>query len=82
MKPDVVAFLCDPTTHEPLELKTGPAARGHSQEFLFNSNTGERFPIREHIPIFLNATDVSGSNKKYKKTYDRLARFYDFSTWL
>jgi len=82
MKPDVVALLCDPITHEPLELKTELAARGHSQEFLFNPNTGKRFPIHEHIPIFLNETDASGSNKKYQKMYDRLARFYDLSTWL
>lgn len=82
MKPDVVALICDPTTHEPLELKTEPVARGHLREFLFNPNTGERFPIREHIPIFLNKTDASGSNKKYQRMYDRLARFYDLSTWL
>ncbi len=82
MKPDILALMCDPTTHERLEVTTAPDARGRLQECLVSLPTGRRFPIREGIPIFLHEGDISGANQRYQKMYDLFAPFYDFSTWL
>ncbi len=81
MKVDVLSLICDPVTHDVLEAKSEPDARGHLQEFLLNPKTGRRFPIHDGIPIFLEG-EVSGSNRRYQAMYDRFAQFYDFSTWL
>jgi ubiquinone/menaquinone biosynthesis C-methylase UbiE len=61
-------LLCDPRTHEALELQG---------EGLINVRTGERYPVRNGIPDFLRT--VSGQNKKYQELYDRIAVFYDLS---
>jgi SAM-dependent methyltransferase len=82
MESDILALICDPTTHDTLETRTEPDGRGHHQEFLFNPKSGQRFPIRDGIPIFLREGEASGSNRKYQTMYDRFAPFYDFSTWL
>jgi hypothetical protein len=49
----ILPLLCDPDTHDALELDTGA---------LLNSKSGRRYPI---IPIFFEA--LSGSNKKYQE---------------
>ncbi len=82
MRSDILKLICDPTTHDALEIKTESDARGCLQEVLVNPRTGQRFPIRDGIPIFLLEGEVSGSNQKYQAMYDRFAPFYDFSTWL
>ncbi len=81
MKPDLLSLICDPATHDSLEIKDETDARGRAQEFLVNPKTGRRFPIREGIPVFFEAADVSGLNKRYQALYDRFAPFYDLSTW-
>ncbi len=81
MKSDILALICDPTTRDGLEIKTESDADGRLQELLVNPRTGQRFPIRDGIPIFLEG-EATGSNKKYQAMYDRFAPFYDFSTWL
>jgi uncharacterized protein YbaR (Trm112 family) len=80
MKSDILTLICDPTTHDLLEIKTESDARGHLHEFLVNSKTGQHFPIRDGIPIFLKEGEVSGPNQKYQAMYDRFAPFYDFMT--
>lgn len=82
MNSDVLALLCDPVTHESLEIKTEPDAQGQLHEFLVNPKTSRRFPIREDIPILLDDVQISGSNKRYQALYDRMAPLYDVSTWL
>jgi ubiquinone/menaquinone biosynthesis C-methylase UbiE len=62
----VLPLLCDPLTHESLELQ------GDS---LVNAESGKRYRIRQGIPDFLDS--VAGSNKKYQQLYDRIAVFYD-----
>jgi ubiquinone/menaquinone biosynthesis C-methylase UbiE len=42
-------------------------------------NSGERFPIKKGIPIFIESSAVTGENKKYQSLYDKIARGYDFS---
>jgi ubiquinone/menaquinone biosynthesis C-methylase UbiE len=82
METGVLTLLCDPATREPLELVGEPARGRRCEQFLMNHNSGQRFPIRDGIPIFIRDTDVSGSNRRYQALYDRFAPFYDFSTWL
>ena len=80
MKPNTLPFLCNPVTHEPLRLVVRPGSDGSVQEKLVSVKSGEEFPIRDGIPIFLRDADVSGSNKKYQELYNHIAPFYDLST--
>ena len=52
----ILPLLCDPDTHDALELDTGA---------LLNSKSGRRYAIRDGIPVFFEA--LSGSNKKYQE---------------
>ena len=81
MNSDILTLLCDPATHDILELKNETDAHGHPMEFLLNPKTGQRYPIRDGIPVFLQEGEVSGANQHYQSMYDRFAPFYDFSTW-
>jgi len=80
MNSDILAMVCDPITHDPLEVETILDSRGLKQESLTNRKTGKRFPIRDGIPIFIEDEVISGPNKKYQSMYDRLATLSDFST--
>jgi ubiquinone/menaquinone biosynthesis C-methylase UbiE len=82
MKTDVLSLVRDPETHDALEVKTEPDGRGRPREFLVNPKTGRRYFVREGIPVFLREGAITGSNRKYQVLYDRMARFYDFSTWM
>jgi ubiquinone/menaquinone biosynthesis C-methylase UbiE/uncharacterized protein YbaR (Trm112 family) len=66
MNDSTLSLLCDPETHDSLQLDTGA---------LLNPKSGRRYPICDGIPIFFEA--LSGSNKKYQELYDRIALFYD-----
>ena len=79
MKPNTLPFLCNPVTHESLRVVIRPGPAGDPQEKLVSIKTGEEFPIRDGIPIFLRDADVSGSNKKYQELYNHIAPFYDLS---
>jgi len=59
VSPDLLAVLCDPVTHDPLEVTTAADERGHPQEALLNPRTGQRFTIRDSIPVFLDQAQVS-----------------------
>jgi uncharacterized protein YbaR (Trm112 family) len=61
-------LLCDPETHEALELRA---------DGLVNIRSGMRYALRDGIPDFLGT--VSGQNKKYQEFYDRIVRFYDLA---
>jgi len=80
MKPNTLPFLCNPITHESLRVVVRPGPDGSVQEKLVSVKSGEEFPIRDGIPIFLRDADVSGSNKKYQELYNHIAPFYDLST--
>ena len=81
MKPDFLAVICDPSTGDTLEIETRPDANDRLREFLFNPKTGQRYPIREDIPVFLEG-EASGSNKRYQTLYNRIAPIYDLATGL
>lgn len=77
MDDHVLSLLCDPATHERLELLREPSPHGGEQVLLVNPRSGQRFPIREGTPCFLDPSEVSGLNWKYQKFYDRIAPGYD-----
>jgi ubiquinone/menaquinone biosynthesis C-methylase UbiE len=68
-----VSLLCDPLTHDPVRLS--------DSGFLTNLS-GNRFPIRSGIPVFLEDANTTGQNQKYQKLYDRFAGFYDLAIGL
>ena len=77
MKPETVSLLWTPGTHEPLRLALVPASDGSEQEVLVGVHTGEKFSIRDGIPLLLDELKVSGFNKQYQGIYNRVAGLYD-----
>ena len=76
MNPDLAELLCDPQTHAPLLLASGP----DGQPQLVNPASRQVYPIRQGIPIFLDQADTTGQNRRYQRVYDRLAPLYDMTT--
>ena len=66
-----VALLQSPYTQTPLQV-----VREDGRETLV-SPSGERFPIRDGIPIFLKPEELTGSNRKYNHLYETIGGFYD-----
>ena len=42
------------------------------------AESGDRFPIEDGIPVFLQPEDIVGLNKKYRTFYQWSAPLYDF----
>jgi ubiquinone/menaquinone biosynthesis C-methylase UbiE len=70
---DVVSLLRSPVSGAPLHVEVD-----HSAETLV-SPTGERFPIRDGIPNFIQNKDLAGANGKYNHLYQTIGGFYDDS---
>jgi len=77
MKPETVSLLCKPGTHESLRLVSVPGPDESAQEMLVGVDSGERFPVRDGIPILLDESKVSGFNQRYQGIYNRVAGLYD-----
>jgi ubiquinone/menaquinone biosynthesis C-methylase UbiE/uncharacterized protein YbaR (Trm112 family) len=77
MKPETVALLCRPGTHEPLHLTSEAGPDGSTQDVLVGVHSGERFRVRDGIPMLLDEASVVGFNQRYQRFYNRVARFYD-----
>lgn len=77
MKRSTLDILRSPISHEPLQFSSNHDV-GH--EFLVTQASGDRFPVRDGIPVFLGSESLSGNNAKYQKLYDRFAGLYDIST--
>jgi uncharacterized protein YbaR (Trm112 family) len=73
-RPPTVALLQSPATGDPLHVVTEKG-----REALL-SISGERFPIRDGIPSFLTASDLTGDNGKYNHLYQVIGGFYDDSS--
>jgi ubiquinone/menaquinone biosynthesis C-methylase UbiE len=69
--PGTVARLQSPFTGNPLQVVSDK-----SRESLVSSS-GERFPIRNEIPVFLKPEDLTGDNGKYNHLYQVIGGFYD-----
>jgi ubiquinone/menaquinone biosynthesis C-methylase UbiE len=54
-----------------------PGPDGTAQEILVGVPSGERFPIREGIPLLLDEAKVIGQNRRYEGFYNRVAGLYD-----
>lgn len=68
---EAVARLQSPVTGESLHV-VEDKGRG-----ALVSASGERFPIRDGIPSFLKADDLTGDNGKYNHLYETIGGFYD-----
>lgn len=79
MKPETVSLLCRPGTHEPLHLTSIPGPHGSSQDVLVGVHSGEKYLIRDGIPLLLDEPKVSGFNLRYQGFYNRIAGLYDLS---
>jgi ubiquinone/menaquinone biosynthesis C-methylase UbiE/uncharacterized protein YbaR (Trm112 family) len=79
MKPETVSLLCRPGTHEPLSLASVPGSDGSAQEVLVGVHSGEKFSVRDGIPLLLDESKVSGFNQRYQGVYNRIAGLYDGS---
>ncbi len=77
MKPETVSLLCEPGTHDPLSLASVPGSDGSAQEVLVGIHSGERFRVRDGIPLLLDESKVSGFNQRYQRIYNRIAGLYD-----
>jgi ubiquinone/menaquinone biosynthesis C-methylase UbiE/uncharacterized protein YbaR (Trm112 family) len=79
VKPETVSLLCRPGTHEPLCLTSVAGSDGVIQEVLVGVHSGERFRVRDGIPLLLDESKVSGFNQRYQRFYNRIAGLYDGS---
>jgi ubiquinone/menaquinone biosynthesis C-methylase UbiE/uncharacterized protein YbaR (Trm112 family) len=79
MKPETVSLLCRPGTHEPLCLSSVTGSDGSAQEVLVGVHSGERFCVRDGIPLLLDESKVSGFNQQYQGFYNKVAGLYDAS---
>jgi len=70
-KTETVALLRSPYTGAALHV-----ASEDGQEVLV-SQSDERFPIRNGIPVFLEPDKLTGSNYKYNRLYETIGGFYD-----
>jgi ubiquinone/menaquinone biosynthesis C-methylase UbiE len=72
-KTDTVALLRSPYTGDSLHVVSED---GHE---VLVSSSGERFPVRNGIPVFLDPEKLTGSNRKYNQLYEIIGGFYDDS---
>jgi ubiquinone/menaquinone biosynthesis C-methylase UbiE/uncharacterized protein YbaR (Trm112 family) len=79
MKPGTIAILCAPGTHEPLNLTSVPGPYGQSQDVLVGVRSGDKFSVREGIPLLLDESKVTGFNMQYQTFYNRISALYDVS---
>ncbi len=70
-RPQAVALLQSPFTRNPLHVVSEKGSE------VLVSNSGERFPIRNGIPAFLQPEDLTGDNGKYNRLYETIGGFYD-----
>lgn len=77
MEPQSTVLLCDPVTHEGLELIDAQDETGRTIQHLLNTRSGTRYPIRDGIPIFSERENLTGRNRQFRELYDRVAVFYD-----
>ena len=70
-KKAAIALLRSPYTGEALHVASED---GHE---VLVSPSGERFPVREGIPVFREPEKLTGSNQKYNRLYETIGGFYD-----
>ncbi len=81
MKSDVLNILCSPVKHEHLQIISNTSSAVRTSEVLI-STSNEEYPVYDGIPVFLDASDLTGFNKRYEKIYSMAAPFFDVLTKL
>jgi ubiquinone/menaquinone biosynthesis C-methylase UbiE len=76
MQAEDVAILRDPLTLDRLQYFSDQGQRERSG-MLRNAKTGNEFPVRNRISMFLDQSEVKGTNRKFQKFYDLCAPIYD-----
>ena len=79
MNSETVSMLCNPYTHESLRYIKTQESDGTIKEFLEGVETGERFPIKNGIPVLYDESRLQGLNLRYQKFYRSVAKYYDFA---
>jgi ubiquinone/menaquinone biosynthesis C-methylase UbiE len=77
VKYESVSILRCPRLHEPLHLVSEPGPDGSSQQVLVSVPSGERYAVRDGIPLLLDQDTVSGLNQRYQGVYNKAAWLYD-----
>lgn len=77
MKVETLSLLCSPTTGEPLEMFDETDEAGRPRQVLVSELSGERFAIRDGIPVFYDQSRLSGFDLEYQGFYKKVARYYD-----
>jgi ubiquinone/menaquinone biosynthesis C-methylase UbiE len=72
MQPESLDALCDPYTRKQLKR-----IRKGGRDSLAPEDSGREYPIVDGIPIFFSDQEMTGSNRKYRDFYDKIAFFYD-----
>jgi ubiquinone/menaquinone biosynthesis C-methylase UbiE len=70
-RPENLAALLSPSTGSPLHFEGG------GKEEALVSSSGERFPVRDGIPSFIQPVDLTGDNGKYNHLYETIGGFYN-----
>jgi ubiquinone/menaquinone biosynthesis C-methylase UbiE len=70
-KNETLALLRSPYTGDSLQ----EVSEGNHEVLV--SKSGERFPVRDGIPVFLEPEKLTGSNQKYNQLYETIGGFYD-----
>ena len=81
MKSEVLNILCSPVKHEHLQIISNTSTTARTNEVLV-SDSNEKYPVYDGIPVFLDASDLTGFNKRYEKIYTLAAPFFDVLTKL
>jgi ubiquinone/menaquinone biosynthesis C-methylase UbiE len=68
---ETIALLRSPASGDSLRFDATPDVEA------LVSEARERFPIREDVPDFRTAEDLSGANGKYNHLYETIGGFYD-----
>jgi ubiquinone/menaquinone biosynthesis C-methylase UbiE len=69
---ELLDIICDPCTKNPLQQ-----IRNDGGDFLAAKDSSREYPVVDGIPIFFNDQEMTGSNRKYRDFYDKIAFFYD-----
>ena len=77
MRAETVPLLCRPGTHEPLCLASVQGSDVNGPEELVGVHSGDKFSVRDGIPLLLDESRISGFNQQYQGFYNRVAGLYD-----
>jgi len=80
---ELLAYLCDPITREPLDLATGRLDdQGRIEDGMLKSPSGNSYPIRRGIPRFVPSKELADSVRSFGEEWN-FFNYTDFKeNWL